>query len=360
VVRHRVLAAVGSLVVLGIMIIPVLSINLGEPVATATAVSAPGEARAGVEALAASGIGVGVLRPTEILAPATAAATAPTAQDIHVVRPAAWTKGSSRIIEAWARPDASTRSGQSALQQIRTVAATIPGARVGGSPAQDADFIDALYGRNLLLIIAAIVIASILLLTRALRSLWLPIKALLLNLISLAAAFGLLTFIWQEGHGTHALFSTPATGAITLWVPLAMFSLLFGLSMDYEVFILSRINEEHQAGYDTDQAVVRGLGRTGRLVSSGALILFFAFVALGGVPVTDVKILSTGLAVGILLDATIVRGILVPSLVSLFGESNWWLPAWVARMLRVEPLIRGGIGSTSASLKAEPAVDRSR
>jgi RND superfamily putative drug exporter len=360
VVRHRVLAAVGSLVVLGIMIIPVLSINLGEPVATATAVSAPGEARAGVEALAASGIGVGVLRPTEILAPATAAATAPTAQDIHVVRPAAWTKGSSRIIEAWARPDASTRAGQSALQQIRTVAATIPGARVGGSPAQDADFIDALYGRNLLLIIAAIVIASILLLTRALRSLWLPIKALLLNLISLAAAFGLLTFIWQEGHGTHALFSTPATGAITLWVPLAMFSLLFGLSMDYEVFILSRINEEHQAGYDTDQAVVRGLGRTGRLVSSGALILFFAFVALGGVPVTDVKILSTGLAVGILLDATIVRGILVPSLVSLFGESNWWLPAWVARMLRVEPLIRGGIGSTSASLKAEPAVDRSR
>jgi RND superfamily putative drug exporter len=222
------------------------------------------------------------------------------------------------------------------------VAAAIPGARVGGSPAQDADFIDALYGRNLLLIIAAIVIVAILLLTRALRSLWLPVKALLLNLISLAAAFGVVTFIWQEGHGTHALFSTPAAGAITLWVPLAMFSLLFGLSMDYEVFILSRINEEHEAGYDTDQAVIRGIGHTGRLVSSGALILFFAFVALGGVPVTDVKILSTGLAVGILLDATIVRGVLAPALVALFGEYNWWLPVRVARVLRVAPLIRGG------------------
>ena len=88
---------------------------------------------------------------------------------------------------------------------------------------------------------------TLVLLTRALRSVWLPIKALLLNLISLAAAFGVLTFVWQEGHGTSALFASPATGAITLWVPLAVFALLFGLSMDYEVFILTRINEEYGA-----------------------------------------------------------------------------------------------------------------
>jgi RND superfamily putative drug exporter len=343
VVRHRIVAAVGSLVVLGVMIAPVFSINLGEPLATATAASAPAGARTAVEALAASGIGVGVLRPTEILAPASATVARPPA-GIHEVAPAAWQEGGARVIEAWAQPDASTRSGKSALTEIQTVAATIPGARVGGSPAQDADFIDALYGRNLLLIIAAIVIASILLLSRALRSLWLPVKALLLNLLSLAAAFGVLTFIWQEGHGTQTLFSTPAAGAITLWVPLAMFSLLFGLSMDYEVFILTRINEEREAGYDTDQAVVRGIGRTGRLVSSGAVILFFAFVALGGVPVTDVKVLSTGLAVGILLDASIVRGVLAPSLVALLGEYNWWLPGWAARVLHVAPLTRGREG----------------
>ena len=219
------------------------------------------------------------------------------------------------------------------------LAATVPGARVGGSPAQDADFITALYGQNLAVIITAIVIATFLLLARALRSLWLPVKALLLNLLSLAAAFGVLTFIWQQGHGTAALFSSPATGAVTLWVPLAVFALLFGLSMDYEVFILTRITEEYEQTADTSQAVIRGIGRTGRLVTSGALILCLAFIALGGVPVTDVKILSTGLAAGIIIDATIIRGILAPALVALLGRYNWWLPPPIARLLHITPLI---------------------
>jgi len=109
-------------------------------------------------------------------------------------------------------------------------------------------------------------------LARAPRSLWLPVKAPLLNLISLSAAFGVLTFVWQEGHGVGALFNSPATGAVTLWVPLAVFALLFGLSMDYEVFILTRINEEYAKTGDTGEAVVRGIGRTGRPVTPGALI----------------------------------------------------------------------------------------
>ena len=251
------------------------------------------------------------LRPTEILLPARSAIPVPSAR-ITVVTPAAWTRGGQRIADAWTAADPSTAAGKAALSQIRAAAATVPGARVGGSPAQDADFITALYGPNLAVIITAIAIVTFVLLARALRSLWLPVKALLLNLISLAAAFGVLTFIWQEGHGTTVLFSSPATGAITLWVPLAVFALLFGLSMDYEVFILTRINEEYTATGDTGQAVVSGIGRTGRLVTSGALILFLAFVALGGVPVTDVKILSTGLAAGIIIDATIIRGILAP------------------------------------------------
>jgi putative drug exporter of the RND superfamily len=337
VVAHRAWSAAAALAILAMLIVPVFSLNLGEPQATATAATAPAEARAGVDALTSSGIGPGVLRPTEILLPARSPAPRPGHQ-ISVVTPAAWSHNGLKVANSWSTADPSTRDGKTALRQIQAAAAQVPGARVGGSPAQDADFITALYGRNLIVIITAIVVVTLILLTRALRSLWLPVKALLLNLISLGAAFGVLTFVWQQGHGTTALFSSPPTGAITLWVPLAVFALLFGLSMDYEVFILTRINEEYETTGDTNQAVIRGLGHTGRLVTSGALILCLAFIALGGVPVTDVKILSTGLAAGIIIDATIIRGVLTPALVALLGRYNWWLPAPIARLLRITPL----------------------
>jgi RND superfamily putative drug exporter len=116
-----------------------------------------------------------------------------------------------------------------------------------------------------------------------------------------------------------------------------IFAFLFGLSMDYEVFILARMREEYDATGSTSAAVVTGLGRTGRLVTSAALILFFAFAALASAPGTDIKVLGTALGVGILIDATIVRALLVPALVGLLGRWNWWLPAGVARVLRVEP-----------------------
>jgi RND superfamily putative drug exporter len=119
-----------------------------------------------------------------------------------------------------------------------------------------------------------------------------------------------------------------------------VFAFLFGLSMDYEVFILSRIREEYDSAGNvggTNSAVIAGLGRTGRLVTSAALILFLAFASLASAPSTDIKVLATGLGVGILLDATIVRAMLVPALMSLFGRWNWWLPPRIARVLRVEP-----------------------
>jgi RND superfamily putative drug exporter len=337
VVAHPGWSATGAAAILALLIAPVFSLNLGQPQATATAATAPAAARAGLDALTSSGIGPGVLRPTEVLLPARSH-TLPPWTHISVVTPTAWSRGGHQVADAWSPADPSTRAGKSALAEIRMLAATVAGARVGGSAAQDADFITALYGRNLIIIITAIVIATFILLARALRSLWLPVKALLLNLLSLAAAFGVLTFVWQQGHGTVTLFASPATGAVTLWVPLAVFALLFGLSMDYEVFILTRINEEYEKTGDTSQAVVRGISYTGRLVTSGALILCLAFVALGGVPVTDVKILSTGLAAGIIIDATIIRGILAPALVALLGRFNWWLPAPAARLLRVTPL----------------------
>jgi RND superfamily putative drug exporter len=146
-----------------------------------------------------------------------------------------------------------------------------------------------------------------------------------------------MVLVWQQGHGSHALWSIPATGAITVYVPLLAFAFLFGLSMDYEVFILSRVREEYDATGSTDQAVVRGIGRTGRLVTSAALILFLAFLALSATPDTAVKMLATALGAGILLDAVIIRSLLLPSLVGVLGRWNWWLPAPIARILRVAP-----------------------
>ena len=206
----------------------------------------------------------------------------------------------------------------------------------GGPAAQDRDLTEAIYAAFPLMV-ALIAVVTFALLARALRSVLLPLKAVLLNVLSVGAAFGVVVLVWQEGLGSELIGGVPATGATTTWVPLAIFAFLYGLSMDYEVFILSRMREEYDATGDTDEAVIRGLGRTGRLVTSAALILFLAFVALGAGPNTEIKILATGLAAGILLDATVVRALVVPALVTLFGRANWWAPAWLARVADRRP-----------------------
>jgi RND superfamily putative drug exporter len=175
------------------------------------------------------------------------------------------------------------------------------------------------------------------LLARAFRSLLLPLKAVILNVASVAAAWGVLVLVWQDGHLSNALWGIEATGSVPAWIPLMVFAFLFGLSMDYEVFILSRIREEYDATGDTNTAVVRGIGRTGRLVTSAAMILFLAFAAMASGPGTDLKMFATGLAAGILLDATVIRALLVPAVVSLFGRWNWILPRGPAQLLRVNP-----------------------
>jgi hypothetical protein len=198
------------------------------------------------------------------------------------------------------------------------------------------DYSDAVFG-SFPLVMSLIALTTFLLLVRAFRSLLLPLKAVLLNVVSVAATFGFVVLFWQNGFGSEAVFGIEETGAVTFWLPVLIFAFLFGLSMDYEVFILARMREEYDRTGSTRTAVIEGLGRTGRLVTCAALILFLAFVALAGVPGTDVKMLATALGVGILIDATIVRALLVPALVSLLGSWNWWLPAWLARPLRVEP-----------------------
>jgi len=192
--------------------------------------------------------------------------------------------------------------------------------------------------------IALIAVLTLLLLARAFRSLLLPLKAVVLNVISVAAAWGVITLVWQQGHGSNAIFGIAATHSVSAWIPLMVFAFLFGLSMDYEVFILSRMREEFDASGSTDTAVVRGIGRSGRLVTSAALILFLAFVSMASGPNTDVKVFATGLAAGILLDATVIRALLVPAIVSLFGRWNWWLPERPARLLGGGAVVAGADG----------------
>jgi RND superfamily putative drug exporter len=235
--------------------------------------------------------------------------------------------------------DATVDSGTVAVvDDVRTAVEAAVDGKVGvtGVGASVQDYFKAVY-EKFPYVLALIMLVTFVLLVRTFRSVLLPLKAVLLNLVSMAAVFGAVVFFWQRGHGSDALFDASPTGAINLWLPVVIFAFLFGLSMDYEVFILSRMREEYDRTGDTSMAVITGISRTGRLVTSAALILFFAFSALASSPGIDGKIIGTALGVGILIDATIVRAMLVPALVSTFGKWNWWLPDWLARVLFVQP-----------------------
>jgi RND superfamily putative drug exporter len=342
VVRHRVVATLAASAVLGALLISASGMQLG--LSNPDTIAKGGTAKEGLTQLEQSGIGSGVLLPHEVLVkgkdPASVAARLAKLPDIQgAIAPAdaAWRRGGTAIVEVFQHPDGGSAHGKDVLADVRSVAHSFgEDVRVGGIPAQNKDFIDAVYG-NFPLMIALIAVIVFVLLARAFRSLLLPAKAVVLNVVSVLAAWGVLTLIWQNGHGSDAIWGIPATGSITAWIPLMVFAFLFGLSMDYEVFILARVREEYDATHDTDEAVIRGIGRTGRLVTSAALILFLAFMSLASSPGTDVKVLATGLAAGILLDATVIRALLVPAVVSLFGKWNWWMPKLPAKILRVAP-----------------------
>ncbi|MEV0846506.1 MMPL family transporter [Streptomyces sp. NPDC049954] len=324
VVRHRWWACAGATVLLLALASPVLTLRLGQSTTDSLA-SLGGPAATAVEQVDRSGLGGGLTHPVEIVTGdpgAVREALGAVDGVAGIVAPGRWSADGRRVVDVWTAEDTATGPGSDAAAAIRK-AAEGTGAQVGGTPAEDADFLTAVYG-NAPWVIALIVVVTFLLLARALRSFWLPVKALALNVLSLGAAYGVTVLIWQHGFATEALFGQSAAGSLTIWVPIAVFAFLFGLSMDYEVFLLSRIREEYDAGAGTGTATVRGLARTGRLVTSAALILFLAFVALSRVPTTDVKILATALALGIVIDATLVRGVLAPALVALLGKANWW------------------------------------
>jgi putative drug exporter of the RND superfamily len=338
VVRHRALAAGTGIAILAALVIAATGIQFGNPAADAMA--KVGDAHAGLVALERSGIGDGVLSPIEAIAPAGAAAQDAARFDrtrgvLTAMAPAGsqWRRGGRALVDVLPAADPSTARGSGTLATVEAAAGSQ--VQIGGMTASNADFVSAVYGAFPLMV-GLIALVTFPLLARAFRSLLLPLKAVALNVISVAAAWGVMVLVWQDGFGSHALWGIPATGVIIMWVPLMMFAFLFGLSMDYEVFILARTREEYDRTGSTEHAAVHGIARTGRLVTSAALILFLSFVAMATGPDTEIKMLATGLGAGILLDAIVVRALLVPALVSLFGAYNWWLPGWTARLLRVQ------------------------
>jgi RND superfamily putative drug exporter len=342
VVRRRGLAAALAVAILAALLFAATDLHLGSP--DPDTIAKAGPARDGLDALDDAGIGKGSLFPTETLVSSQDATKVASAQaEVDGIHGAAappgadWRRDGQSIVVGVPNEADNTASGRDAVQGIVDAGHDAsPTARVGGSLPLNADFIDAVYGAFPLMILL-ISLATFLLLARAFRSLLLPLKAVILNVLSVGAAWGVMTLVWQAGHGSDEIWGIAATGSIASWIPLMVFAFLYGLSMDYEVFILARMREEYDNTRDTDEAVVFGLSRTGRLVTSAALILFLAFAAMASGPQTDVKILATGLAAGILLDATVVRALLVPAVVSMFGRWNWWLPPGAARILRVKP-----------------------
>jgi RND superfamily putative drug exporter len=208
-------------------------------------------------------------------------------------------------------------------------------ALVGGAPAQGVDFLDRTYSTFPFLVLAVLVLTYVLLL-RAFRSLLLPLKAVILNLLSISAAYGMLVvaFRWGVGSDLIGLYQYPQ---IEGWIPIFLFAMLFGLSMDYEVFLVSRMRETWDEVGENGRAVAVGLERTGRIVSAAAIIMVAAFSGFLVGRIVGLQEFGLGLAVAIFVDATIVRAILVPALMAIFGRWNWWLPARVARIARVSP-----------------------
>jgi RND superfamily putative drug exporter len=338
VVRRRWVVGTLAVAILAALMIPVGGFSTGTSRASALASSGP--AREGLDVLERAGIGAGVLTPFDAVVeggdPDTVARSLADADGVRgAVAPDGepWSRGSTSIVNVFPIEEDSAAT----VDAVRGATSSTDGTVfVGGTVPANADFNDAVYG-NFGWVVLVIILITFVLLARVFRSLVLPLKAIVFNVISIGAVWGFLVYFWQEGHGSGAIFGIEPTGALSVWIPIMVFAFLYGLSMDYEVFILSRMREEYDRDGSTDRAVVAGIARTGRLVTAGSLILFLAFLALASGPETEVKVFATALAIGILLDATVVRSMLLPAFVSVLGRWNWWMPLWAARILRVEP-----------------------
>jgi len=356
VVRRPIPVALLGIAIVAVLLVPGLQINPAE--AQLKDYPGSGNAIQGRDALARADISPGVMKPYVALVEnggpnatrEVVSALKGTPGVAAAVAPSQWRRGGDALVEAFPTSDSASSASSKTISRIQddVLPSTGVKATLGGVSPEDRDFVHAVYGK-FPYVLAFVILLTFILLMRAFRSILLPLKAVVLNLISLGAAYGIIVFIFQWGHGSEAIWGVPATGAIISWIPLMIFAFLYGLSMDYEVFVITRMREEYDETHDTAKAVELGLARTGKLVTSAALVLMFAFFVLSSSPGLDIKQFGIGLAAGIIFDAVVIRTLLVPSLVRLFGRWNWWLPQPVARILRVPaaPLRPAGAGAAA-------------
>jgi RND superfamily putative drug exporter len=294
-----------------------------------------GTAIAGRKMLHDAHISPGVMKPLDVLVHnGNAQAIADRLRSVKGVAganvPKGWHRGQYSLVEAFPNIDGAAPGIQSVIDRVNSTLKGTNGTLTGVA-AVDRDFLHALFD-SFPYVAAFVLVLTLVLLTRAFRSVVLAVKAAILNVVSLGGAFGIVVFIFQEGHGS-SLWNISATQAVTAWIPLMIFAFLFGLSMDYEVFMLTRMREAYDETGSTDKAIELGLSRTGKLVTSAALILMFAFLVLSSSPGYEIKVFAIGLAAGIIFDATVIRALLVPALMKLLGKWNWWMPTWTRKAL---------------------------
>ena len=244
--------------------------------------------------------------------------------------PVAWVSGNFERVQVLATQTPTSSAGIALVSDLRAVPSPVP-SLVGGRAADFADSEHAISSRGLLAI-AWIVAATMFMLFLFTGSLVLPIKAVLLNFVTLSATFGVLVWIFNDGHLQWLVGHFTVTGSIDTTTAVLVSVVAFALSMDYEMFLLSRIKEEHDAGRDTLQAVAVGLQRSGRIITAAAVLIALVFVTFVTSGVTNIKELGVGVAFAIVVDATLVRALLVPAFMRLAGRWNWWAPGWLARL----------------------------
>jgi uncharacterized membrane protein YdfJ with MMPL/SSD domain len=226
----------------------------------------------------------------------------------------------------------------------------VPGATyaVTGQTAQSVDQ-NSLLKSKAPIVFAFVLIFAFGLLLVAFRSIVIAVKAILLNLLSVGAAYGVLIAIFQYGWG-ESLFDFSSNGGIAYWLPIFLFVILFGLSMDYHVFILTRVREAYDRGMTTEEAVEHGISTTAGVVTSAALVMVGVFAVFALMPILDMKEMGIGLAAAVLIDATIIRAVLLPASMKLLGDWNWYLPSWLQWLPRLEP------GEPEERVEAAPAL----
>ena len=323
-----------GLVVIGALIVPALGMHLGMP--GAKVVDKGNTSRDGYDMLV-SAFGPGAAAPAFITTPAAdaptvarIASTVPGVVDARVVTPPAATgRVVVRVTGSTAVDDSRTATLVNTLRS--RLSSAVPTAQVGGPAAQNRDLTAVLVGRAPYAI-GVILIVAFLLLLIVFRSLVIALTSILMNLLTVGAAFGFATLVFQHGFGT-GLLGIQHQPFVDAWAPLFFFALLFGLSMDYQLFLLAAIRERYEATGDTKRAISEGIARTGRPITNAALIMIIVFIAFGitgPIPPTE---LGLTLAMAVLLDATVVRVMLVPATMALIGDRNWYLPKWLERIL---------------------------